>query len=220
MIQNEIKTELHSSIKPKLERVLSNASTFCSLKEKESEEFKSDKTMLNSRRYSNTYPKNKLRKSINIFDSDIESKVYFKSKDDKKIKNKKKISKEKSKEKVIIKPSEKPKEINRNNLNIKVSKDENKVKISDFYSQNYDIACMKKQPPKLPDIFYHAHNINNINKSIKNDTYGEINKGAIGNIFYSHLMTFKNKKKNIIKSCVTQRNQKKLLTIIYYKQSE
>ena len=219
MIQNEIKTELYSSTKPTIERILSNASTFCSLKEKESEEFKSDniiKTIINSRRNSHTYPKNKLRKKINIFNLNIEPKVYFKSKDEKKTKNKK--TKEKEKEKINkIKVSEKPKKLIVNNSNIKSTKVVNRIKISELYSQTHDLTCMKKQPPKLPDIFYHEHNINNISQ---NNSYGELYKGTIGNVFYSHLMTFNYKKKKLIKTCVTQRNQKKLLTIIYYKSNE
>lgn len=231
MIQNEIKIELHelhSSLKPIKERKLSNASTFCSSKERESEEFKSDnviKSIIYSRRNSNSYPKVNLMKNNNIFNNifllNINPKTHFKSKDDKKIKKKKKKIKEDEKQTKTLnkKNIEKSKNSNANKKKIFSTKNVNidTGKLLELYTQNYDLTCMKKQPPKLPDIFYHEHNLN---CTIKNETYGQINKGTIGNIFYSHLMTFNYKKKKLIKSCVTQRNQKKLLTIIYYKPNE
>ena len=224
MIQNELKLDLHSSIKPRKERRLSNASTFCSSKEKESEEFSSDntiKSIFNTRRNSKSYLKiNIRRKNANLFDLDITPKTCFKSKDDKSIKNKKKkIKEEKQNKTKDITVIEKPKISNIKNLNISSTKNVIRRNILDLYTQNYDLTCMKKQPPKLPEIFEHEHNIDNKN-IFMNESYGQIHKGTIGNIFYNHLMTFRNKKKKLIKTCITQRNQKKLLTIIYYKSTE
>ena len=224
MIQNELKLELHSSIKPIKERRLSNASTFCSSKEKESEEFNSDNTnkfLFSSRRNSKSYLKiNIKRKNANFFDLDITPKTRFKSKDDKSIKSKKKkIKEEKQNKTKNITVIEKPKVSNIKNLNISSTKNVIRRNILDLYTQNFDLTCMKKQPPKLPEIFEHEHNISNKN-IFMNESYGQIHKGSIGNIFYNHLMTFNYKKKKLIKTCLTQRNQKKLLTIIYYKSTE
>ena len=82
------------------------------------------------------------------------------------------------------------------------------------FSQNYDIiSSMKKNPPKLPGIFYHDYNLQN-RKNLINETYGEIYQGTVPNIFFGHLMTRKNRP--VKKSCMTQRIKTKLVTIIYY----
>lgn len=72
---------------------------------------------------------------------------------------------------------------------------------------------MKKLPPKIPDIYIHEYNLNK-NIKTKNETYGKITKGTIPSVFFGHLMI--EKKQSITKSCITQRNKKKLLTIVYY----
>ena len=95
------------------------------------------------------------------------------------------------------------------------------------YRQDKDISCMANTPPpELPQIFKHSYNlesINNDNTINKNSStaYGKINKELIPISFYNHLMMternsygiYNNKK--YIKNCITQRNKKKLLTIIY-----
>ena len=95
----------------------------------------------------------------------------------------------------------------------------NKEKIiknkTENYSQVYDtLFQLKKFAPKLPEIYYHDYDLKNINK-INNESYGEIHKGKIPNIFFGHF--FVKKEKSCIKSCITQRNKKKLITILYYR---
>ena len=159
MIQYDVNQEIQSTNKKNIESKkilfnpyienLSNASTFCSLTTKESDESK-----LNNISSS-------INTNSNIATSDTKTSI---------IKN---TTKEKS----------------------------------DNYSQNYDIMTqMKKQPPKLPELLNHDYNLNNVNKNSKNETYGEIYKGKIPNIFYGHLMIDKNG--SINKSCITQRNKK------------
>ena len=87
---------------------------------------------------------------------------------------------------------------------------------------------MKKYPPKLPDLFNNEYGFQyNVKGTISSDTYGQLSKGIIPNIFYSHLMvgtnlTYigfrrgKNNIKNYFNLSTTQRNKKKLLTIIYF----
>ena len=106
--------------------------------------------------------------------------------------------------------------INSNNeaLDNKVLKKRNKNN-SETYCQDYDIVnFMRKNPPKLPSIYDHNYNLQNSNKKSKKETYGEINRGKIPVIFFGHLMI--EKEKRFIKSSITHRNKKKLLTIIYY----
>ena len=99
---------------------------------------------------------------------------------------------------------------------IKIQK--NKI---DIYSQNKDISCMKKSPPKLPEIMEHCYNLKNKNALYTNKTYGKIiNPAPIS--FYNHLMISENsknsynKRNNYFKTSFTQRNKKKMLTIVYY----
>lgn len=72
---------------------------------------------------------------------------------------------------------------------------------------------MKKSPPKLPELFYPEYDLNK-NKNPKKETYGDISECKVPNTFFCHLLTKKEKK--YIRSCMTQRNKKKLLTIVYY----
>ena len=72
---------------------------------------------------------------------------------------------------------------------------------------------MKKYAPKIPDIYDHKYNLND-DKISKNETYGKIMNGKIPHIVYNHLMI--KKKKSYVKTCFTQRNKKKLLTIVYF----
>jgi hypothetical protein len=103
-----------------------------------------------------------------------------------------------------------------------VNKD--KKKFLESYSQNHDLICLKKNPPKLPEVFYHKHNLQNSEINSKN-SYGKLDRGTIPNIFFGHWMMecnksnfgFEGKKlKKYVKSSATQRNNKKLLTIVYY----
>jgi hypothetical protein len=95
-------------------------------------------------------------------------------------------------------------------------------KKSEIYSQNFDISLMKERPPKVNELFLHDYSFNEklIDKS--NETFGKLNKETIPVAFYNHLMindkkekTFNNKHK-YFRTSITQRNKKKLLTIIYY----
>ena len=42
----------------------------------------------------------------------------------------------------------------------------------------------------MPEIYYHDYDLKNINK-INNESYGEIHKGKIPNIFFEHFFNFK-----------------------------
>ena len=95
---------------------------------------------------------------------------------------------------------------------------ERKLKI-ELYSQNHNLSCMKKLPPKLPEALNFENNLeNNIKWTKSNDTYGHLSNGKIPNIFFGHLMVDSNLRNNkYLKSSCTQRNKNKLLTILYYK---
>ena len=95
-------------------------------------------------------------------------------------------------------------------------------KKSEIYSQNFDISLMKERPPKVNELFLHDYSFNEklIDKS--NETFGKLNKETIPIAFYNHLMisdksekSFNNKHK-YFRTSITQRNKRKLLTIIYY----
>ena len=113
------------------------------------------------------------------------------------------------------------------NINKNVKLEIKNVKL-EIYTQNIDVSCMKICPPKLPDLFNNEHGLQyNVKGTISSDTYGQLSKGIIPNIFYSHLMvgtnlTYigfrrgKNNIKNYFNLSTTQRNKKKLLTIIYF----
>ena len=149
MIKNELKLELHSSIKPIKERRLSNASTFCSSKEKESEEFNSDntnKSLFSSRRNSKSYLKiNIKRKNANFFDLDITPKTRFKSKDDKSIKSKKKKIKEEKQNKTNDLFKEEGKEINETILSTNLSNLENSQKLLTKDDKQFSLFNKKRK---------------------------------------------------------------------------
>lgn len=86
------------------------------------------------------------------------------------------------------------------------SKNVNNKKSKDGYSQNFDMALMKKCPPNLPEIINYEQNFQN----------GE-NKIPRLNIFFGHLMTKKKRYKNYIKTSLTQRTKQKLIVYVYYK---
>ena len=81
---------------------------------------------------------------------------------------------------------------------------------------------MREYPPKKPEIFEHEYDFSNRNILLKdNETLGKLNKGNIPIVFYNHLIfnknnKFINNKYNYKKISMTQKNKKKLLTIIYY----
>ena len=61
----------------------------------------------------------------------------------------------------------------------------------------------------MPEIYNHNYDLKNID--IINDTYGQIYKGKIPNIFFGHFFVSKEK------TCLTQRYRKKLVTFLYYR---
>lgn len=82
---------------------------------------------------------------------------------------------------------------------------------------------MKENAPNLPNIYNHEYNLDNKNTSnYYNQTYEQLNKDIIPICFYNHLMirenakNIMNKKNKYFKTSITERNKKKLLTIIYY----
>lgn len=82
---------------------------------------------------------------------------------------------------------------------------------------------MKENAPNLPNIYNHEYNLENKNTSnYCNQTYEQLNKDIIPICFYNHLMirenakNIMNKKNKYFKTSITERNKKKLLTIIYY----
>ena len=235
--------------------VPSNSSAFCSYITRESDETKANTIInpsLNSNytRLSNSSRKLTTRK-INLCFLDIKSKNQNKTPNKlcklnlyTKVKTIKKETKEKEKIKKTnnittinnIPPHKEIKCCNNvdNNINKKSNIktletniiNNNKKNASESYSQNYNLLCMKKNPPKLPEVFYHSHNFetNEIMTATSN-SYAKLNMGTIPNIFFGHLMVERKKFKigfggkkvqNYIRSSSTQRNNKKLLTVIYY----
>ena len=105
--------------------------------------------------------------------------------------------------------------------NLKLKALSNKKK-TEIYSQNYDISLMKERPPIANEFFLHDYSFNEKHIEKSNETFGKLNKETIPVAFYNHLMisdkkekTFNNKHK-YFRTSITQRNKKKLLTIIYY----
>lgn len=231
--------------------VPSNSSAFCSFITRESDETKANTIInpsLNSNytRLSNSSPKFTSRK-INLCFLDIKNKSQnktpiklFKLNLYTKVKTIKKETKEKEENNVKsinnIPPHKEIKCYNNvdNSVNKKSNKKtletniiiKNKKNVSDTYSQNYNLLCMKKNPPKLPEVFYHRHNFQS-NEIVlgTNSSYAQLNRGTIPNIFFGHLLVENNmfkigfgskKIKNYLRSSATQRNNKKLLTVIYY----
>ena len=233
----------------------SNSSAFCSFITKESDETKANTTInpsinLNFIRLSSSSPKLASRK-INLCFLDIKNKTQNKTPNKlfklnlyTKDKTKKKETKEKeniNKKNNIttlnnIPPHKEIKSCNNvdNSINNKTNKktleanaiNKNKKAVLDSYSQNYNLLCMKKNPPKLPEVFYHKHNFKSSEIVVgTNSSYAQLNRGTIPNIFFGHLMVESNKfkigfggkkLKHYIRSSATQRNNKKLLTVIYY----
>ena len=94
---------------------------------------------------------------------------------------------------------------------------------NDIYTQNKNINCMKKVPPKIPELFSGEYNLDNKNivNNSNGETYVKLNKGKMPICFYNHLTINANNKKIInkkkfFKSSITFRNNKKILTLIYY----
>ena len=96
-------------------------------------------------------------------------------------------------------------------------------KNSEIFSQNIKlINHMKEKPPKLPELFFHDFTFNDKIIEKSNETFGKLNKETIPISFYNHLVTsgdnkkLVNNKQKYFRSSLTQRNQKKLITVIYY----
>ena len=111
--------------------------------------------------------------------------------------------------------------ISKQKQNLKLKALSNKKK-TEIYSQNYDISLMKERPPIANEFFLHDYSFNEKHREKSNETFGKLNKETIPVSFYNHLMindkkekTFNNKHK-YFRTSITQRNKKKLLTIIYY----
>jgi len=99
---------------------------------------------------------------------------------------------------------------------------EKRIKRVEQYEQNYNLEYFRKNPPKPSELFNHVYIINNINIFTKeNETLGKLNRDIIPNVYYNHMIynrynsKFNNKCK-YLKTCIVQRNKKKLLSIIYY----
>ena len=93
-------------------------------------------------------------------------------------------------------------------------KKKNNINTEAYVQDNDILNYMKKNPPKLPNIYNHDYDFKSSDKNYNNDTCGKINKGAIPVVFLGHLMIEKKKVFNNLS--ITQRHKKKLLTIIYY----
>ena len=103
-------------------------------------------------------------------------------------------------------------------LNPESKKNEQKSK-NDLFMQNKNIInYMNKKAPRPSNIYFHEYDLNNNNINISNETFGKINKDIIPIVFYNHLMITKvvHNRNKYIKTSFTQRNKKKLLTLIYY----
>ena len=112
----------------------------------------------------------------------------------------------------------------------KISKQEKSLKlgilsnktIDEIYSQNIDLSFMKEKPPKLPELFFHDYTFNDKLIVKTNETYSKLNQETIPTSFYNHLMISDENKKFAInrnkyfRTSATQRNKRKMLTVIYY----
>lgn len=113
---------------------------------------------------------------------------------------------------------------NNNEKYISKQKPSSKLKTNaEFFSQNAKIVnIMKEKPPKLPELFLNDFTLNDKLIEKSNETYAKLNQGTIPVAFYNHLIIseenkkFVNNKHKYLKASLTQRNKKKLLTIIYY----
>ena len=109
--------------------------------------------------------------------------------------------------------------VNKNNKKRAINKLNNNNKNIEIYGQSYDLTIMKESPPKSPELYFHLYALNNSKMLFKeNDSFGNIKKDKIPNIFYNHFL-FSDKKYSLNykykKMIMTQRNKNKLLTIIY-----
>jgi hypothetical protein len=128
----------------------------------------------------------------------------------------------------LLIPENKQTNSNYNKNNISKQKPSSKLKALGYkknaekFSQNIDASLMKGKPPKLPEIFFHDFTFNEQLMVKSNETFGKLNQGTIPVAFYNHLMISEENKKLIYKkskyfrTSATQRNNKKVLTIIYY----
>ena len=112
------------------------------------------------------------------------------------------------------------KKVDKKNIIIqKIYKKDTLNKKTDLYGQINDIKCLKEYPPKKPELYNHIYNLKNKLKLFKeNEEFGMLNEDIVPNIFYNHFMACVNNKKfnkNNVYS-ITQRNKKKLITIVYY----
>ena len=94
---------------------------------------------------------------------------------------------------------------------------------AESFSQNIDnVNIMKEKPPKLPELFCHDYTFNDKLIEKSNETSGKLNQGSIPVAFYNHLFISKQNKKIVnnkhkyFRTSLTQRNKKKMLTVIYY----
>ena len=105
-----------------------------------------------------------------------------------------------------------------------ISKHNSKINTNEMYTQDKEIVKnMKEYPPNIPSLYAHDYNLvkeNDIDK--KSESFGKMNRDSVPIIFYNHLMIGRkgdiknvNNKKRYLKTSITQRNKKKLLTIIY-----
>lgn len=105
-----------------------------------------------------------------------------------------------------------------------ISKHNSKINTNEIYTQDKEIVkTMKEYPPNKPGLYAHDYNLakeNDIDK--KSESFGTMNRDTVPIIFYNHLMIGRkgdiknvNNKKRYLKTSITQRNKKKLLTIIY-----
>lgn len=197
-------------------------------------------------RASNSTPKFPSRK-INLIFLNIKKKS-FKSKDSKELKLKSENPESKSKNKLnldklketnknniisvnnskkfipapgTMKESGDKKFVSKNETKVLKSKLVNKEKKlnSELYTQSHNLTCMKKLPPKVPEMLnFETFMQYKLNGTMSIETYGQLSKGKIPNIFFGHLMVNCSIRKNrFLKSSTTQRNKNKLLTILYYK---
>ena len=97
-----------------------------------------------------------------------------------------------------------------------------KIKRIEIFGQDFSLKGFKRSPPKLPSLFSHKYNLKNQKILHKiNESFGELNRSNIPNIFYNHLIIDENNITSINKCkyyriSIVQRNKNKLLNIIYY----
>lgn len=113
------------------------------------------------------------------------------------------------------------KKISKQQKSLKLGVSSNKT-IDEIYSQNNDLSFMKEKPPKLPELFFHDYTFNDKLIVKTNETYSKLNHETIPTSFYNHLMIsdenkkFANNRNKYFRASATQRNKRKMLTVIYY----